>query len=417
MTSPTEILSEDSLGQKRISFFSGNKLLECWIEKENTSLRIGEIHYARVIQVEKLLNRIFYKLNNGLEVSSRLNDKKPNIGDLEIITITAEERENKPAHAQQGFFLKGGSAIIIDNKEFLGISKKIIDRNERDRITAIAKDTGLYKAGAIIRSSAESIPDNELAKNFTELVDQWIEIKKINLDEKKEKKLFNGFSLEKQAQFLYPKTKLIKDNFSSRFNELNGTDQILEAYNKIFKIKNGGTISFEKTKALISIDIDSSKRDLNSGGINKLTEDALDLCLHLIRLRSASGLIVIDMPRLKKADYNERIDQIKIWSEKINKNVKVLGGTRGGLTEIICNHERTSLDDNEKNISVFVALEALRGFIVREKKSKSKLYVSKNIMNIFNLELKEQINEMKNFDKFTNVLIDENLGYNNFYIE
>ena len=66
---------------------------------------------------------------------------------------------------------------------------------------------------------------------------------------KKEKKLFNGFSLEKQAQFLYPKTKLIKDNFSSRFNELNGTDQILEAYNKIFKIKNGGTISFEKTKA------------------------------------------------------------------------------------------------------------------------------------------------------------------------
>ena len=168
---------------------------------------------------------------------------------------------------------------------------------------------------------------------------------------------------------------------------------------------------------LISIDIDSSKRDLNSGGINKLTEDALDLCLHLIRLRSVSGLIVFDMPRLKKADYNERIDQIKIWSEKINKNVKVLGGTRGGLTEIICNHERTSLEDNEKNISIFVALEALRSFIVRGKKSKTKLYVSENIMNIFNLELKKQINEIKNFDKFTDVLIDENLGYNNFYIE
>ena len=201
MTSPTEILSEDSLGQKRISFFSGNKLLECWIEKENTSLRIGEIHYARVIQVEKLLNRIFYKLNNGLEVSSRLNDKNPNIGDLEIITITAEERENKPAHAQQGFFLKGGSAIIIDNKEFLGISKKIINRNERDRITAIAKDTGLYKAGAIIRSSAESISDNELAKNFTDLVDQWIEIKKINLDEKKKKNFSMDLVLRNKLNF------------------------------------------------------------------------------------------------------------------------------------------------------------------------------------------------------------------------
>ena len=50
------------------------------------------------------------------------------------------------------------------------------------------------------------------------------------------KKLFNGFSLEKQAQFLYPRTRLIKDKFSKRFNELNGTDQILEAYNKFFKL-------------------------------------------------------------------------------------------------------------------------------------------------------------------------------------
>ena len=75
------------------------------------------------------------------------------------------------------------------------------------------------------------------------------------------------------------------------------------------------------------------------------------------------------------------------------------------------------LEDNEKNIFIFVALEALRSFIVREKKSKTKLYVSENIMNIFNLELIKQINEIKNFAKFTDILIDENLGYNNFYIE
>ena len=51
------------------------------------------------------------------------------------------------------------------------------------------------------------------------------------------------------------------------------------------------------------------------------------------------------------------------------------------------------------------------------KPGKAKLYVSENIMNIFNLELKKQINEIKNFAKFTDILIDENLGYNNFYIE
>ena len=417
MTNPTEILSENSLGQKRISFFSDDKLLEYWIESENPSLRIGEIHYARVSQVKKLINRIFFKLENGLEVSARFKERGPKIGDLEIITITAEERETKPAHAQRGFFLKGSSAIIIDNQNFLGISKKITNLNERDRITSIAKNTGLYKAGAIIRSSAESISDSELVENFTELVDQWHEIKKINLDQKKEKKIFNGFSLERQAQFLYPKTKLIKDKFSKRFNELNGIDQILEAYYKVFKIKNGGTLTFEKTKALISIDIDSSKRDLNTGGINKLTEDALNLCLYLIRLRSTSGLVVIDIPRLKKADYNEKIDQIKKWSEKTNKNIEVLGITRGGLLEIKCNHERTGLDENKKNISVFVALEALRSFMIKANNNKTKLFVSEKIMNIFNLELKKQMIEIKNSAKSNVILLDKNLEYYSFYIE
>ena len=104
MTNPTEILSENSLGQKRISFFADDKLLEYWIESENPSLRIGEIHYARVCQVQKLINRIFFKLDNGLEVSARFKERSPKIGDLEIITITAEERETKPAHAQRGFF-------------------------------------------------------------------------------------------------------------------------------------------------------------------------------------------------------------------------------------------------------------------------------------------------------------------------
>ena len=109
MTSPTKILSESSLGQKRISFFLDDKLLECWIESENPSLRIGEIHYARVTQIEELINRVFFKLNNGSVVSARLNERNTNIGDLEIITITAEERENKAG----GYAIQGSASSFI----------------------------------------------------------------------------------------------------------------------------------------------------------------------------------------------------------------------------------------------------------------------------------------------------------------
>ena len=47
------VVVDKAIIQKKLD----DKLLECWIESENPSLRIGEIHYARVTQVEKLVNR------------------------------------------------------------------------------------------------------------------------------------------------------------------------------------------------------------------------------------------------------------------------------------------------------------------------------------------------------------------------
>ena len=66
---------------------------------------------------------MFYELFNGSQVSARYKLDPPIIGDLEIITIIAEQRDGKPAHAQRGFFLKSKYANILNKDNFLGISK------------------------------------------------------------------------------------------------------------------------------------------------------------------------------------------------------------------------------------------------------------------------------------------------------
>ena len=66
------------------------------------------------------------------------------------------------------------------------------------------------------------------------------------------------------------------------------------------------------------------------------------------------------MPRLSKYEFNERYEQIKLWSEELSTNTRILGGTKGGVFEIICNHERTSLNDKENGVSKFIATEALK---------------------------------------------------------
>ena len=46
----TDIISETSFGESRVGFFSGDQLIECWIEKNQSSAKITEIHLAKVIQ-------------------------------------------------------------------------------------------------------------------------------------------------------------------------------------------------------------------------------------------------------------------------------------------------------------------------------------------------------------------------------
>ena len=47
---------------------------------------------------------MFYELFNGSQVSARYKLEPPKIGGLEIITIVADQRDGKPAHAQKDSF-------------------------------------------------------------------------------------------------------------------------------------------------------------------------------------------------------------------------------------------------------------------------------------------------------------------------
>ena len=143
MQSIIDAISEDSFGKKRITFFKKNKLIECWIEKKNSPSKITEIHLAKIIQIVKPIKRVFYELFNGSQASARYKADPPNIGELEIITIIAEQRDGKPVHAQRGFFLKSKFAIILNEDNFLGISKKIINENERENLINLAIKTKL----------------------------------------------------------------------------------------------------------------------------------------------------------------------------------------------------------------------------------------------------------------------------------
>ena len=404
----THIISENSMGEERVGFFSDNKLVECWFDRKNSPSLIGQIHLAIVTQVLKHLNRVFFRLENNQIVSSRHTNNFPKIGSLEIITIIADQKGLKPPHAIKGAQIKGKYCFLTPHIKTLGISKKIKEKDIRANIKKLADKSGFLSIGGVIRNSAKYISPQELIDDFNNIVSLWKNVHpKLNLNYPK--LIFKGHDLKTQAHLSCPNGKLLDDKFGYEFKNRDGFNQLINAYSsKNFAVTNGGTISFEKTKALIAIDVDSGDRNLSVGGLNKLSEESLSLSLDLIRLRNISGLIAIDLPRLNKIEMKRRQIQAEIWAQSMFHPVNVFGITKGGVFEIISSKERLSLDDLNGGISSLCAYEGMRE-LGKGNLNSSKLIVSKKTNEYIEKYLFNEWNLLKSKNPILNIEIDINL--------
>ncbi len=416
MNNVTEIISEDSFGENRIAFFSQNKLLECWIDRKVAPSKISQIHLARVEKVLKGINRVFLKLHDGEEVSSRCNKEFPKVGDIIPITIIADRNQQKPTHAVLNCILKGSYSILTPHENHLGISKNITTQDERERLKVLAESSGISKIGGVIRTNAESISDEKLYKDFKSLLSIWNKIKdKISLNEPA--MIFKGYDLKTQAILACPNATFIQDKMSKEFNSREGFDQLINAYsNKCFNVPNGGKIHYERTNAFTAIDIDSENRNLSNGGMEQFSKEALLFCLALIRLRNASGLISIDLPRLNYQQLKNLTIEAKVWSKSLFNKAIIHGNSKGGVFELTCQRERTSIDDNLGGIAALTAYECMRKIFLSKSISDLYLIISKETEKYIENNLKHDLNEIKSKLPKLNIQVNKDFSSGDFEI-
>ena len=125
-----------------------------------------------------------------------------------------------------------------------------------------------------------------------------------------------------------------------------GIDEMLaEALQKSIKLKSGGRIFIEETKAFVAIDVDSGEGDAQ-GGFAKLNIEAAKEIAKQIVLRNLAGKIIIDFAGV--SDYKFLKNSIEILKKELDNDVckaRVLGLSRAGNVEILRNRRRPSLQD------------------------------------------------------------------------
>ncbi len=339
------------IGKKR-------EVIELHIEKKFEKNIVGNIYKGKVLRVQKGLKAVFVDI--GLEKSAYMNfedlkesfnnyihmdeiqdfrkefekfiKKKIKPGEEILVQVTRAGVGDKGPKITTNIAITGRYAVLLPHLKFLGISKKITDKEKRtklrEKFKRFVNEEGV---GLILRTASAEVGNRSITRELKFLLRMW---KKIQEREKlpAPRLLYQNLSLS---------LRMVRDHFTEEVSSIIVDDRdeykkirefvkivqpervkeiklwkggpvfseygLRNIYDKVLKnivwLPSGGYIVIQEVEALTAIDVNSGK--FSSGGdpdaaffmINK--EAAAEIAVQL-RLRDIGGIIIVDFINLKK---------------------------------------------------------------------------------------------------------------------
>jgi ribonuclease G len=262
--------------------------------------------------------------------------------------------------------------------EHIGVSRKIIDEAERERLKGLIEELKPQNFGFIIRTASEGCTEDELKRDIDYLMRLWE-----NIQKKKEKitpphLLYSdldlalrsvrdllGHDIDKliiDSKDEYDKVVDFVNTFFPKLNDkiefYEGTEPIFDAdgieleipkvLGKRVWLKSGGYIVIDQTEALISIDVNTGKfvgKASLEDTIFKTNIEAVKEIAYQIRLRNLGGIIIIDFIDLEKEENRQKL--FSVFQEAMCKDrakCTILEVSELGLIQMTRKRVRESLE-------------------------------------------------------------------------
>jgi ribonuclease G len=257
-----------------------------------------------------------------------------------MVQVAKEPLGTKGARVTSHVSLPGRHLVLMPTVDHIGISRRIEDKEERERLRSIIEEIRPDNFGFIARTVSEGDTKEKLKSEMDFLVKLWNSItermekatgpgilhRDLNISLRAVRDLFTREvdRLIIDSRDEYRDVLSFIDTFapSLRYSvELyEDTEPVFDAYgieieisralaNKIW-LKSGGYIVIEMTEALTAIDVNTGsyvgKRNLEET-ILKTNLEAVKEIAYQLRFRNIGGLIVIDFIDMEKKANRERV--------------------------------------------------------------------------------------------------------------
>ncbi len=378
-----EIIVDSSFNQTRVALLEQKELVELYIEREDNKRTVGNIYKGKITNVLPGMQAAFvdigFEKNAFLFVKDAIPPDTKDGKDLSIkdvvkngqdiiVQIVKEPMGTKGARVTTHLTLPGRYLVLMPYVDYIGISRRISNETERERLHKLIEEIKPNNMGVIIRTAGQSKDEKDLKEDLKFLLKLWNKIDK-------EKNLgFAPKTIFKDVDLL---NKTIRDMFTKDIDRLiindrekyNNVLELLEflaphlkdrvepfgkdqdifsfykieamiknALSKKIWLKSGGYIVIDQTEALTSIDVNTGKYvgtiDLEDTVLKTNLEAAKEIAKQL-RLRDIGGIIIIDF--IDMTTENGEKDVIQLFEEELSKDktkTNVLGMTQLGLLEM-----------------------------------------------------------------------------------
>ncbi len=246
-----------------------------------------------------------------------------------LIQVVKEERGNKGAALTTYLSLAGRYCVLMPNAvRGGGISRKIVNAEDRKRLKTITKELKIpARMAVIVRTAGISRTRAEIKRDFEYLLRQWEGIREATLESSapvlinEEANLIrrsirdlysrdidqilvegdDGYRIAKDfMRTLIPSHGAKVQPYRDRiplFARYKIESQLDAIYSSQVQLRSGGYLVINPTEALVSIDVNSGRatkqRTIEDTAL-KTNQEAADEIARQLRLRDLAGLVVID---------------------------------------------------------------------------------------------------------------------------
>jgi ribonuclease G len=398
-----EILINITPMETRVAVVESGVIQDIHLERTASRGIVGNIYSGKVVRVLPGMQAAFVDIgaertgfihvsdimpldNRGREDRSRQSDAIRDYlhdGKQVIVQVTKDPLGSKGARLTTQLSVSSRYLVLMPQTDHIGVSQRIDDRAERDRLQQLLKEALIEEdmvdiGGFIIRTAAESVGLEELCTDLRYLKRLWVAVSRRGKAADRPALLYEDLALyfrtvrdlarpgldriridseecftrlQSFCSDYVPEVSNLLEHYRGErplFDIHGAEEEIQRALGRKVELKSGGYLIIDQTEAMTTIDVNTGsfvgRKNLEET-IFKTNLEAASMLARQLRVRNLGGIIIIDFIDMHDAEHQRQVHRAleKAMLRDPARN-KITAISDLGLVEMTRKRSRESLE-------------------------------------------------------------------------